>query len=458
MFLHKMIQALSPEEAADISRRLNPQSNAGRLFRYLRKHAELDKAALYRKVFSRSYTPASDHLLRNEARLLKQRLTAAIQESAQSDIAPLYPYYADYVMAGWCLGHQLTEAAGKYAARAEAAALEMQSWAGLLKINRLLFRITQFGKSGYAKKSGRLLELRQRHEEYLQRLLEDERSYADFVGAAAYKLQLNLRKDPETFVFHAAQPSPDSVAALYYREKALAYLNEGVQAVQHLQDAGTLLDRSSDIPERSSERIALQAALAMEYVFAGELAESLSAFARILESPHFAAYNGKNLVLFNYVSTLIKAAQYEDALQIVARLEAEKPEPVVAERLFAMKCYALVFTGDAAGLKSALPADISAYDLSVKIYYRLLFTIAFLLKGDGEAAERELLNMQQLKGLRLTVYEPVVKLFLHYIDRYVYRIPGTEDPAQTFRAEHPGLLGTLPVSWLLSRMEGPGKK
>lgn len=458
MFLQQMLQALSPEEAADIRRRLNPQSNAGRLFRYLRKHAGADKPDLYRKVFGRSYTPASDHLLRNEARLLKQKLITAILEKTPGDIAPVYPYYTDYVMAGWCLGHQLTEAAGKYAARAEATALEMQSWTGLLKINRLLFRITQFGKSGYAKKSGHLLQLRQQHEEYLQRLLEDERSYADFVGAAACKLQLNLRKIPETFVFHAAQPSPDAVAALYYREKALAYLNEGMPAVWHLQAAGTLLDRSSDIPDRNSERIALQAALAMEYVFAGELAESLSAFARILGSTHFAAYNGKNLVLFNYVSTLIKAARYEDALRILARLEAEKPEPVVAERLFAMKCYALVFSGDAAGLKSALPADISAYDLSVKIYYRLLFTIAFLLKGDGEAAERELLNMQQLKGLRLTVYEPVVKLFLQYINRYVYRIPGAEDPSPAFRAAYPDLLATLPVSWLLSRMEAPGKK
>jgi len=458
MFLHEMIQALSPEEALGLGRRLNPESNAGRLFRYLRKHARADKTQLYRKVFARAYTPASDHLLRNEARLLKQRLISAILETSRSDIAPVYPYYADYVMAGWCLGHQLTEAAGKYAARAEATALEMQSWAGLLKINRLLFRITQFGKSGYGKKSGRLLQLRQQHEEYLQRLTEDERSYADFIGAAAYKLQLNLRKAPETFVFHTAEPDPGSVAAFYYREKALAYLNEGLKAVPHLQHAASLLDLPSDIPDRASERIALQAALAMEYVFAGELTGSLRTFARILESADFVAYNGKNLVWLNYVSTLIKANRYQEALQALTRLEAEKPEPVVAERLFALKCYALVFTGDAAGLKSALPADISGYDLSVKIYYRLLFTIAFLLKGDGEAAERELLNMQQLKGLRLTVYEPVVKLFLQYIDRYVYRIPGAEDPASSFRDEYPQLLGTLPVSWLLSRTDGPGKK
>lgn len=453
MFIAEMIQALQEEEAYAFSRELNTGTNARRLFRYLRKYGGGSRDELYSRVFKRSYNAADDHILRNEASLLKQRLCSFILHRTQADIAVTHTCYADYVLAGWCLGRQLTEGAEKYAEKAREKALHAEAWEALLRINRLLFRIAQFGKSSYEKKTARLLALRAAHEKYLHKLHAAEMSYADFTGAAAAKLQRNLRKDAEPFVYHNVAGEPGSVAERYYRYRAEACLSEGAGALTFLQEAEQLLELPSCIPDEAWERMALHAAMAMEQVFAGRISDSLHTFENLLQHPAFASYSGRNLVLFNYVSTLLKVARYKDALRITALLEAEKQEPVLAERLYALKCYALVFMGDAQRLKEALPADINGYDLSIRIYYRLLYTIVFLLRGDGEAAERELLNLQQVKGLRLTVYAPVVKLFLDYIDAFVYNIPGAgSEPEATFSKQHPELLQTLPVRWLLSRI------
>jgi hypothetical protein len=157
----------------------------------------------------------------------------------------------------------------------------------------------------------------------------------------------------------------------------------------------------------------------------------------------------------------VKLKKYKAAIDMLESIETGELEPVVEERLFTLKTICYVFYEDPMRIRSILPHDLGPYDLSLKIYYRLLYTMYYLVKQDWEMAEREISNIASTRGLEETFYAPLVGLFRKYI-RLISSLPPGELPEGRKRrdmqkaidkvvAEHMQVVNMLPGLWLTEK-------
>jgi hypothetical protein len=58
---------------------------------------------------------------------------------------------------------------------------------------------------------------------------------------------------------------------------------------------------------------------------------------------------------------------------------------------------------------------LQSFELAVRLYYRVLYLIYYIIKEDLELAERELANIKQVRNLEETEYLILIKLFDKYL-------------------------------------------
>jgi hypothetical protein len=93
---------------------------------------------------------------------------------------------------------------------------------------------------------------------------------------------------------------------------------------------------------------------------------------------------------------------------------------------------------DIKGLKKILPKDLQSYDVSVRVYYRFLYVIYYLIKEEFETAERELLNIKKIRGFDNTYYLPLFTVFVKYVETYntiMYKEKGAEKKLAILKSE-----------------------
>jgi tetratricopeptide (TPR) repeat protein len=138
-------------------------------------------------------------------------------------------------------------------------------------------------------------------------------------------------------------------------------------------------------------------------------------FEKILVHPGFQNFTARNALLFNYCTTLLKIKDYKKAIKYLDELDNLDLEPIVKERIYTMKCNCYIFLGDLKGIKRILPGNLQSFELAVRLYYRVLYLIYYIIKEDLELAERELANIKQVRNLEETEYLILIKLFDKYL-------------------------------------------
>jgi len=458
----KLLVNLSHFEYDEFQNQLNSGTNSYKITRLMKTHPEITKDEIFKRIFKKKRNQTNDHLLRNELSILKRKLESFIVKHAQSDVSENNIYYSHYTLGQWCIKKGLTELASYYCDKAKKLAGEVDSARGLLQINKLRLQIIQYSKSDYHLKLRSLEELRSDHIHYLKNLVAEEIGFADFIEAGAYKLASNLRKTDKSFKntqdFKTNVESSKSKIASYYHFKSLGYSQQGKAAIEQLNKALLILQEQTEIHNLDAERLTCLSAIAMEYALLGELKKSRETYRSIIINSSFQFFAARNAVLFNYCTTLIKLKQYKEALVYIEQLEKEELEPIVQERIYTMKCNCYIFLEDVKKLKSILPQKLQSYDVSVRAYYRFLFTIYYLIKDEEELAERELVNIKNMKGFNETDYTPLLNLFEKYVETYTARkykekqyiklLKQLNHQVDVLREHHKQISELLPVMWI----------
>ena len=418
--VYKILTKFTPEEFDLFLDSTGAGTNSRKISSMIRKrNGDIDKDEIFKRLFKKKREPQNDYLLRNELSILKKKLESFVIENTPTDLPVYVDYFKPYVMAQWCIKRILIEEAEKYILEALEIAKRNNAWHGLLNINRVLFHTTQYSKSSYHYKLDLLRSIADNHLNYVREYAAEEIRYAEFIKAGAYKLSANLRKTDLSFtnssIFEINLDASKNKVAQFYHYKSLAYSNSGLAAVDLLQKAIDCLDEDIEIFLKVEERLACMSAMAMEYSIAGEFQKAAQVFEKILVHPGFQNFTARNALLFNYCTTLLKIKDYKKAIKYLDELDNLDLEPIVKERIYTMKCNCYIFLGDLKGIKRILPGNLQSFELAVRLYYRVLYLIYYIIKEDLELAERELANIKQVRNLEETEYLILIKLFDKYL-------------------------------------------
>lgn len=418
--VYEILTKFTSEEFDSFLEGTGAGTNSRKISSMIRKrNGEIDKDEIFRRIFKKKRHPQNDYLLRNELSILKKKLESFVLENTPTDVPAFVEYYKPYVMAQWCIKRVLIAESEKYIKEALEIAKKKNAWHGLLNINRVLFHTTQYSKSSYHYKLELLQSIAEDHLNYLREYITAEVRYAEFIKAGAYKLSANLRKTNLPFAnlssFEVQLEKTKNKVAQFYHLKSLAYSHSGLQAVELLQKALLLLDDEIEIFLKEEERLACMSAMAMEYSMAGDYKQAASIFEKILAHPDFGNFTARNALLFNYCTTLLKIKEYKKAIKYLDELDNLDVEPIVKERIYTMKCNCYIFLEDVKGIKKILPGNLQSFELAVRVYYRVLYLIYYIIKEDYDLAERELANIKQVRNLEETEYLILIKLFDKYL-------------------------------------------
>lgn len=419
--VENVIQKLTKEEFQQLLEHVGKMTNNGRMCKFIfKRKGEINKDEIFKFIFSTKRTKENDYLIRNEWSQLKKKIETFIVLTFESDMPKYYSFYNSYTIGHWCIKRSLFYESEKYLDQAYDLAATAESWEGLLKINKYRFYIQQFSKSKAEEKLEKMQTFINEQEVYLKKLVNQEYSVIRYLKSAALKTAQSLRMSVEynhtDAPFTIDSKIHSSNLSLYFYHKSNAFRLSGKQAIHELEKAIHFLKTTNEFFAKDDELNSVNATLAMEYALIGEYKESITIYKEIISSDYFKNVSSKNAILFNYITTLIKGKEYKIALENITNLELLEPEPVVLERIGFHKLNCYIYLRDLANIKKNLPKDIQASDISIRVYYRLLYTIYYLIKGDIEMAEREINNILVIKNLEFTDYKIVLKFFQKYIE------------------------------------------
>src|SRR5688572_4037240 len=148
--VYEILTKLTPVEYDLFLDNTGPGTHGRKIASMIRKrNGHISRDEIFKRVFKKKRDTENDYLLRNELSILKKKLESFILQYSTTDIPVEVEYYKPYVLAQWCIRRTLIEEAEKYIAEAITIAKRKNGWHGLLKLNRIRFKATQYSKSSY---------------------------------------------------------------------------------------------------------------------------------------------------------------------------------------------------------------------------------------------------------------------------------------------------------------------
>lgn len=393
--VEQLLIELGGHKRATLSKLLVAMKSRGR------SESPVSKSALFHSTYGEDYSPEKDYLIRNEMRLLSKEIMSFL---AQRQV------YQEIKDASQLKGLFYLKSLMN---RGETELFEIE-WPKILKKAD-----AQLDHGTSAKILEKVVEHMVEHRktsladfEVLLEMINDlnERTIASFTQNTLYSRlkeayvrrtiqaigkevpHVNLAEPEINFAQHA-----DSDAlSKYYQTMATAYTKTGNERLSLLESAMGLLD---SIPagriDHQSQRAAINAAIALEYFFQNRLEESLQYHHQALERTKYVSVDRVASYLFNYVSTLIRLAKYQDAIDILDLHENTwNHMPRMRHRFYCLKGMCHVLTGNPDSAATCIPDDRKTGGLDHYYYFRVIQIIVQIEKGKVELALNECENVE----------------------------------------------------------------
>lgn len=463
----QLVRSLTPAEHKAFARKVLRGTRSGDLYHLLKKENIPDKKAVFRKIFGEYYSKEKDYLLRNELSILRLRLQEFILENMPSDEVSPQKRWDYYRLGEWLYQRKLPALARESLDKSVKLATRYEDWELLIKLNRLAVLLDQSTIDGLADRIDAIQQSIRNHEQYIRRLFTQESRYITYL----HGLHIKMHK----LMGHQAPPLPDPTHAhitfaehetsmsAFLREKGIAYAENSAASVPYLEKALEYLEQLPVSPEVQTQWFTCAGQIASEYSMTGDVTSAEYWFARILDTPGLENYNGRNFLVMNYVTTLVKLRKWQEALTLADMLEQAATEEYVLKRLSAAKISCFIFLRDTANLKKHLPRNFSELDTDVRHYYRMQYSIYWYLCGNVEEAEREMQNLSLNKQAIQSNYKPLIDLLLVFYQAMTDA--GIQKPAKKWAQkiqkkytefhEHalPAVKAMVPAIWLTEEIK-----
>lgn len=423
----------------------------------------LPKAQLFQLVFERAYERRDDYLLRNELRLLGQRLRKFLADqypappSLDRDLNLLRTYLA---RSAWALFEQDWR-------RTQKVAHQRQDWPALLQLARLWADYQQQKAEPRPEAFAQLLTLLDQAQTFNHALHEEQGAELDLLQALAKRYLRILGGQAHT---HEVPALPVRPVAEFYQTLQQSHLAAQPAArLQLLLQAQQLQPQILTLrPQLAHSIIALNTNIGLEYFLARDFVLAQQYYDIALGLLHqFSDFPRAWDVRFNAYSNMLFAGHYTAAFRLYKH---DFPPKDLPQRLH----YRFPYLVALACLFNRQPASALQILNSLQLYRRpnvdyfyarLLYACAFTAENDPDNALRELRNIYQSQRRRLSPSASVnltADLLRQYLNTQAQAIPRLQKEAaakalvaqiQSYIQQSPQL-DSLPLRWLLFFVSG----
>lgn len=418
------------------------------------------KEEVFRVVFERDYTKKEDYLLRNEYRLLNNRIydllahRRVVREAETRDNIRMLAVLRSLFDRG------LLQEFESQAAKALEQAEREYDFDTARQIDELLFECTFTRKSVTAEMLLAVRDILQRQYTHIRQLAAVEEAKN---RSRLYSVEKMLRTANYPLQESSEPAIENNLLVDYYIHAGLTFRTDGEESIGHAREAvRQIMQLDETLAMYHGEKSRALNSLALAYSMHGMLHEAGKAFE---EAINFSTSHSLPLnigLIFNYSSILMKLGSYAAVLALGDRYRDMITTDVrLKHRFESFRCYCHLFLGEPDRAFDALPPQVHQLPPFEVRYFRYVYLIMPYQHGETEQALRETLNYQQYfrrAELDTTTHvdRELVKIFRSFFTVLV-NAPGAPSPRKLalvqekiarFGAIYPDFADYLPVLWL----------
>lgn len=430
-------------------------------------NSEQGKQQMFRAAFGRPWSKKEDYLLRNELRLLTDRVYGLIARHEREEEIKNHPGRNDPFLLDGLLKRGAFRAFESLYKKMREEAQKRCDYRTAHRLNEVWFRYLIH----YCEITPERMQ--QAHFTLSENLDNLKRAYRNEVAENQHRrvvCEQNLLVMGQETEHSKVGPDGDLAEhdtpfARYYDAISKAHASQGEERIAYARSG---LEEIQPIKELFPERTAYAYAILSSAMFVErQYVQAAANFEEGIEFCRQQPITPPLEMLFNFASTLMRLEEYQKVLDLMDEYHSEfQARPKLHFRLDCFRCFCYIFLNDPAKAFESIPPDIQKRPESEYHYFRFIYLILPYINNDPEGALREsrnfLVYFNRHKGKLLFPHEKkVVTLYRHFYSA-VYNETDTakkekeleriQEEARQFTQEVPEYQDYLYVRWLLAEI------
>ncbi|MBL7975250.1 MAG: hypothetical protein JNJ85_10075 [Candidatus Kapabacteria bacterium] len=376
-------------------------------------HLEEQKEDVFSKCYSRPYTDKEDYLLRNEYRLLLNRIYDLLTAQSYTEELKRNQGKREIALLRTLLAKKLWQEFDAVAEKACTHAIDIYDYTTALDIIEMQFLSVNYRGSISHERMLDTIALIQKRADVLRLFYVSEAErMQSYCVAAEHTVEASgydYKRTPR--ILDADIHAQTNALIEYFRHKAIAvqYRGEG-----RLEAAQKAVEYVLQIPD---DNITLRREKIIAFSTYGTLLMNVASDHKAAAEANLAAIEFMKkfnlpaidmLVLFNYCSSLMKLRDYPTALHVIEEhYERVVNDARVGFRFMVLKAFAHIFLDDWKSASKTLPQQINRAPENEYHYAWFILSIIAHMRGDTEDALREIVNFAKRFSRRnLEILQP----------------------------------------------------
>lgn len=439
------------------------------LLKQLRKRNEIsDKEHLFQKLFNRPWSRKEDYLLRNELRLLNEKIHEILIQVEQEKEMKRLPALQDQFLLRALLHRRLLPEFEEEFPRAYSNAVQQLDYTNARSINDLRYEYLML----YCEITPERME--QAHQTMLQNLSNLKHTYRSDVAVNQHN-----RVVCEQTLGAMGKPMPTTTIGAdtdlsnttnpfieFYEQASHAHQSLGATRIDHARRAAEQISIVAELfPNHTVWGFTI---LASSLLVEHRYSEAKEVFQSALEFIQTHQLSPPPDMLFNYASTLMKLREFDRVLTLIDQYNPIiKDRPKVHFRFESLRCFCYIFLRQPTQALDAIPPAITQRPESEYQYFRFLYLIIPYLRDDLESAIREARNFNDyFTRHKDALLYPKEKQVVALFRTFFVAIADSTDPQmlnrslaniqqqlQEFTSGSPEYQGSLYLRWLQEEIE-----
>ncbi len=426
------------------------------------------KEELFASVYDRDWSKKEDYLLRNEERLLTERIYELVAATHNRVNRLGDPGRHDLMLLKGLLSRGLTRAFDSLARKLYGEAIERRDYRGARRINEIrldfMLRYREITPEGMLETNELLVEnLHHIKATYRQGIAENQhRRIVVGENLKAMKQEAPMIPVGEDLDF----TDVDDLLARYQDALSRAHAAPSEEKPEHAQAALALIAPVAE--KRAPLAMYAHAIFASTLYLNGRYEEACDAFDEGITFAREQKIEASPEMIFNYAGALMRRERFSDVLALLKRYSGPiEARPKLQFRSECLRSFCYIHLGDADAVYASIPGDLKQRPEAEHNYFRFIMVILPYLRDDPESAIREARNLtvyfsRNKSGLQYPhegemarVYHRFYKTIYNEPDPELQR-PGLEALAtdlERFAENYPGYRDYMYVGWVRGRIE-----
>ena len=376
------------------------------LFQLLQKTGEkiIEREILFYKLFKKKYTVANDYILRNEMRLLVEKIesiliTEQLQKTLEKEV--LFRLKQQLLLYKNLDLFEIYEETWK---QAKETALEQYQYQDIIELNADYFYFAKFHIRNYKERLEVFDKLINENILYVNYFFAQQYSYTSFVEGNANKLRLEYQNKQENKISiekaNIELKQFSSYMNEYYILAGKWFPQQSKGKTKILLDALQVLEKcNKDSFLYKQEHLRVLNLIATDFSMSADFENANIYFEKLFTEIPSGQLHNKAYYFYNYAINLTKLNQYEKALSIIndAEKHIKASNEFLKDKYQLLKVICYLFTNNTEQLKKIIPTDFSVLLPEQRVYFRFVNAIYYVINKEYDLASEEINNLLRSK-------------------------------------------------------------